>query len=69
MVWQRKGVVAGGRKLIGATNPAESAPGTIRGDLALDVGRFVEFFLFIYLLEFLFNYSNFQKRHSRKRYC
>ena len=25
--------------MIGATKPAESAPGTIRGDLAVDVGR------------------------------
>ena len=25
--------------MIGATNPADSAPGTIRGDFALDVGR------------------------------
>lgn len=27
------------RKLIGATNPLESEPGTIRGDFAVDVGR------------------------------
>ncbi|KMK78864.1 nucleoside-diphosphate kinase [Pectobacterium brasiliense] len=32
MVWQGKGSVKGARTLIGATNPAESAPGTIRGD-------------------------------------
>ncbi|EFE40030.1 hypothetical protein TRV_05246 [Trichophyton verrucosum HKI 0517] len=25
--------------LLGATNPADSAPGTIRGDYAIDVGR------------------------------
>ncbi len=36
-------VVTGGgavtimRKLMGATNPAEAAPGTIRGDFALDI--------------------------------
>ena len=29
-----KGVVEAGRKLIGATKPLDSAPGTIRGDLA-----------------------------------
>lgn len=39
MVWEGKGVVATGRKIIGATNPAESAPGTIRGDYAIDIGR------------------------------
>ncbi|KAL0490819.1 nucleoside diphosphate kinase [Acrasis kona] len=39
MVWQGKGVVASARKLIGATNPLTSEPGTIRGDLAVDVGR------------------------------
>ncbi len=27
------------RKTMGATNPADSPPGTIRGDLALDLGR------------------------------
>ncbi|KAJ6853488.1 nucleoside diphosphate kinase 1 [Iris pallida] len=39
MVWEGKGVVLTGRKIIGATNPAESAPGTIRGDYAIVVGR------------------------------
>ena len=39
MVWEGAGVVAGGRKLLGATKPADSAPGTIRGDFAIDVGR------------------------------
>mmetsp|Transcript_13300 Transcript_13300/g.32498 ORF Transcript_13300/g.32498 Transcript_13300/m.32498 type:complete len:113 (-) Transcript_13300:220-558(-) len=39
MVWEGKGVVATGRVLIGATNPAASAPGTIRGDYAIEVGR------------------------------
>lgn len=39
MVWEGKGVVATGRKIIGATNPAESAPGTIRGDFAIDIGK------------------------------
>lgn len=34
-----KGVVEAGRKLIGATKPLESAPGTIRGDFGIDVGR------------------------------
>ncbi|KAL8548849.1 hypothetical protein ACS0TY_007931 [Phlomoides rotata] len=39
MVWEGKSVVTTGRKIIGATNPAESAPGTIRGDYAIDIGR------------------------------
>ncbi|GBF93873.1 nucleoside diphosphate kinase [Raphidocelis subcapitata] len=39
MVWEGKGVVATGRSMIGATNPLASAPGTIRGDYAVDVGR------------------------------
>ncbi|KAL9396705.1 hypothetical protein Peur_010958 [Populus x canadensis] len=39
MIWEGKGVVATGRKIIGATNPAASEPGTIRGDFAIDVGR------------------------------
>lgn len=39
MCWQGRNVVRGGRVLIGATNPVESLPGTIRGDLCIDVGR------------------------------
>merc|ERR1711991_165039 len=39
MVWQGLGVVATGRKMLGTTNPADSAPGTIRGDFAVDMGR------------------------------
>ncbi|KOS16288.1 nucleoside diphosphate kinase [Malassezia pachydermatis] len=39
MVWQGKDVVKQGRVLLGATNPLASAPGTIRGDFAIDVGR------------------------------
>jgi len=39
MVWEGKGVIDTGRKLIGATNPLASAPGTIRGDFAIAVGR------------------------------
>ncbi|KAL6288800.1 hypothetical protein ACE6H2_006310 [Prunus campanulata] len=29
MIWEGKNVILTGRKIIGATNPAESAPGTI----------------------------------------
>ena len=39
MVWEGKGVIKGGRHLLGETNPAESKPGTIRGDLCIDIGR------------------------------
>ncbi|KAF2321341.1 hypothetical protein GH714_040410 [Hevea brasiliensis] len=39
MVWEGKNVVATGRKIIGATKPSESDPGTIRGDFAVEVGR------------------------------
>lgn len=39
MVWEGKGVVAGVRQLMGSTNPAQAAPGTIRADLAIEVGR------------------------------
>ena len=39
MVWEGEGVIASARKLIGATNPLEAEPGTIRGDLGLTIGR------------------------------
>ena len=39
MVWEGSGVISNARKLIGATNPLESAPGTIRGDFAINIGR------------------------------
>jgi nucleoside-diphosphate kinase len=39
MVWEGKNAIKGGRTLLGATNPADSLPGTIRGDLCIDVGR------------------------------
>ena len=32
-------MVKSARKLIGATNPLEAEPGTIRGDLAVQTGR------------------------------
>ena len=38
-MWEGPGVVKSARKLIGATNPLEAEPGTIRGDLAVEVGR------------------------------
>ena len=39
MVWEGEGVISSARKLIGSTNPLEADPGTIRGDLAMDIGR------------------------------
>eukprot|EP00939_MAST-03C_sp_MAST-3C-sp1_P002518 g2518.t1 len=39
MVWEGDNVVLTGRKMLGATNPKDSAPGTIRGDLCIHVGR------------------------------
>ncbi|KAL5976724.1 Nucleoside diphosphate kinase II, chloroplastic [Asimina triloba] len=39
MGWEGVGVVASARKLIGATNPLQAEPGTIRGDLAIQTGR------------------------------
>ena len=39
MVWCGKDVVKQGRSMIGATNPLASAPGTIRGDFCIEVGR------------------------------
>jgi nucleoside-diphosphate kinase len=37
MVWEGPNAVAIVRNLVGATNPANAAPGTIRGDFALQV--------------------------------
>ncbi|MFN6465587.1 MAG: nucleoside-diphosphate kinase [Nostoc sp. DedVER02] len=39
MVWEGDGVVASARKIIGATNPLTSEPGTIRGDFGINIGR------------------------------
>jgi nucleoside-diphosphate kinase len=39
MVWEGRDAVKTGRALLGATNPLASAPGTIRGDYSIDVGR------------------------------
>ena len=39
MVWEGHNVVKTGRKMLGATRPDDSEPGTIRGDFAVDVGR------------------------------
>ena len=38
-VFSGTGAIATVRATVGKTNPADAAPGTIRGDLALEVGR------------------------------
>jgi len=39
MVWEGKGAVKTGRVMLGETNPADSKPGTIRGDFCIQVGK------------------------------
>lgn len=39
MVWEGENAIALSRKMMGATNPEDSAPGTIRGDYGLTVGK------------------------------
>lgn len=38
-IFEGKNAVEIVRQAMGATNPAQAAPGTIRGDLAIDIGR------------------------------
>ncbi|WP_077618604.1 nucleoside-diphosphate kinase [Bacillus sinesaloumensis] len=39
MVWQGENVIATARQMMGTTNPKDAAPGTIRGDFGLIVGK------------------------------
>lgn len=39
MAWEGKNVIATARAMMGATNPANAAAGTIRGDFSVDIGR------------------------------
>jgi nucleoside-diphosphate kinase len=39
MVWEGPNAVAAVRQTMGATRPTEAAPGTLRHDFALQVGR------------------------------
>ncbi len=39
MVWEGNDAIEAARATIGATNPVESTPGTIRGDFGLEIGR------------------------------
>ncbi|GBG29395.1 Nucleoside diphosphate kinase [Hondaea fermentalgiana] len=39
MVWEGDNAVKTGRVMLGATHPKDSAPGTLRADFAIDIGR------------------------------
>jgi len=39
MVWSGSDAIAAARSSMGATNPAAAAPGTIRGDFGMEIGR------------------------------
>ncbi|MGP4077031.1 nucleoside-diphosphate kinase [Halobacillus sp. K22] len=39
MVWEGENVIAGARQMMGATKPSDAAPGTIRGDFGVTVGK------------------------------
>jgi nucleoside-diphosphate kinase len=39
MVWEGQDATRQVRRMMGETDPADAAPGTIRGDLGLDLGR------------------------------
>ena len=39
-VWQGLDVVKTARRMLGETNPADSLPGTVRGDYCVEVGRY-----------------------------
>ncbi|OZI11663.1 nucleoside-diphosphate kinase [Bacillaceae bacterium SAS-127] len=39
MVWEGENVITTARQMMGATNPKDAAPGTIRGDFGITVGK------------------------------
>jgi nucleoside-diphosphate kinase len=39
MVWEGQSAIAAARSSMGATNPVAAAPGTIRGDFSMEIGR------------------------------
>jgi nucleoside-diphosphate kinase len=39
MVWEGENVIASARQMMGSTNPKDAAPGTIRGDFGITVGK------------------------------
>ncbi|XP_042308422.1 nucleoside diphosphate kinase isoform X2 [Sceloporus undulatus] len=52
MVWEGLNVVKTGRLMLGETNPADSKPGTIRGDFCIQVGRLVLEFTLLHVIIF-----------------
>ncbi len=39
MAWEGNKVIEAVRQTVGATNPTQAAPGSIRGDFGIDIGR------------------------------
>jgi nucleoside-diphosphate kinase len=39
MVWAGNDAIAAARATMGVTNPVQAAPGTIRGDFGMEIGR------------------------------
>lgn len=39
MIWEGENVIATARQMMGSTNPKDAAPGTIRGDYGVTVGK------------------------------
>ncbi|KPK13418.1 MAG: nucleoside diphosphate kinase [Anaerolineae bacterium SG8_19] len=39
MVWEGQEAISAARKTMGATDPVEASPGTIRGDFGIEIGR------------------------------
>lgn len=39
MVWEGENVIATARNMMGTTNPTKAAPGTVRGDYGMTVGK------------------------------
>ena len=39
MVWEGQDAISAARATMGATNPVAAAPGTIRGDFGMEIGR------------------------------
>ncbi|MFD2630687.1 nucleoside-diphosphate kinase [Oceanobacillus kapialis] len=39
MVWEGEKVISTAREMMGKTNPLEAAPGTVRGDFGITVGK------------------------------
>ena len=50
MVWEGLNAVSVGRKMLGATDPAKSEPGTIRGDYAIVTGRYDFFWNTLFII-------------------